>query len=156
MAALRRRCLLKRLWSILTALTLLAFPANAEQDTDISGTWNFTANLRIPCEFTGQAKLAPSADKTKSDYTCEMTARQYCPSMDIDYTVRQSCKVRNTRGQVWVQATIEEFLTGPETGNYYPDNFNLSIQSRNEMVGALVSSGTARSAVWTRTEGSIS
>jgi len=143
---------------LLAALfVLFVLPASAEQITDISGTWNFTANLHLPSEFTSQAKLSPAPDKTHSDYTCEMTARQYCPSLDIDYTVRQTCKVRQTRGQVWVQATIEEFLVGPEdTSSYYPDNFNLSLQSSNEMIGALLSAGNARRAVWTRTEGSIS
>jgi len=147
---------MKPFTALLFSAALLVAPASANEDIDISGTWNFTAKLRMPCEFTGQAKLAPSADTSVSDYTCEMTARQYCPTLDIDYTVRQTCKVRNTRGQIWVQATIEEFLTGPETGNYYPDNFNLSLHSSNEMVGALISSGNARPAVWTKTEGSIS
>lgn len=135
---------------------ILVSPANANDDIDISGTWNFSANLRMPCEFTGQAKLSPSPDKTTTDYTCEMTARQYCPTLNIDYTVRQSCKVRNTRGQVWVQATIEEFLKGEDQGTYYPDNFNLSLHSSSEMVGALISAGNVNSAVWVRTEGSIS
>ena len=126
------------------------------EEIDITGTWNFSANLRIPCEFSGQATLKPADDKTVSDYSCEMTARQYCPSLGIDYAVRQSCKVRNTRGQVWVQATIKEFLKGEDTGNYYPDNFNLSVQSNSEMTGALISSGNARPAVWIRTDGTIS
>ena len=142
--------------AILLVTAAAPAPAHASDEADISGTWNFTAKLRMPCEFTGQAKLAPAPDTTTSDYTCEMTARQYCPSLNIDYTVRQTCKVRNTRGQVWVQATIEEFLTGEDRGSYYPDNFNLSLQSSTEMVGALISAGNARPAVWTRTEGSIS
>lgn len=134
---------------------LFALSASS-QESDLTGTWNFTANLRIPCEFSGQATLSPNQDRTESDYSCEMTARQYCPSFDIDYTVHQTCKVRNTRGQVWVQATIKEFLKGEDSGSYYPDNFNLSIQSDSEMTGALISAGNARPAVWRRTEGSIS
>ena len=135
--------------------SLLQAPASAEE-TDISGTWNFTAKLRLPCDFSGQATLAPAPDTTTTDYTCEMTARQYCPELNIDYTVRQTCKVRNTRGQVWVQATIKEFLSGEDRGTYYPDNFNLSVQSPYEMVGALVSAGNTRPAIWTRADGSIS
>ena len=135
--------------------SMLQAPASAEE-TDNSGTWNFTAKLRLPCDFSGQATLAPTPDTTTTDYTCEMTARQYCPELNIDYTVRQTCKVRNTRGQVWVQATIKEFLSGEDRGTYYPDNFNLSVQSPYEMVGALVSAGNTRPAIWTRTDGSIS
>ena len=147
---------MKQLAIVFAACVIAACPAFASEDTDISGTWNFQANLRLPCEFTGQAKLRPSEDKTSTDYTCEMTARQYCPTLGIDYTVRQTCKVRNTRGQVWVQATIEEFLKSSDGGTYYPDNFNLSLRTKNEMVGALMSAGGARPAVWTRQEGSIS
>ena len=124
-------------------------------ETDLSGTWNFAANIQF-CEFTGQATLVPNQDKSVSDYSCELTARQYCPEFDIDYTVHQTCRVRNTRDQVWVQATIKEFLRGEDTGNYYPDNFNLSVQSNSEMTGALISAGNARTAVWRRADGSIS
>jgi len=140
----------------IAVLFSITAPASANETIDLSGTWNFKANLRMACDFTGQAKLTPAPDTIDSDYSCEMTARQYCPDLGIDYTVRQTCKVRNTRGQVWVQATIEEFLTGEDRGTYYPDNFNLSLQSNDEMVGALISAGSARSAVWIRTEGSIS
>ena len=140
--------------AMVTAL-LMTLPASADE-TDLSGTWNFTAKLRIPCDFSGQATLSPSADTSTSDYACEMTARQYCPELGIDYTVNQTCKVRNTRGQVWVQATIKEFLKGEDRGTYYPDNFNLSLQSESEMVGALISAGNARPAVWIRADGSIS
>lgn len=137
-------------------LSLVLASTTSADEVDISGTWNFAAKLRIPCEFTGKVRLSPSPDTTRTDFTCEMTARQYCPDLNIDYTVRQSCRVRNTRGQVWVQATIEEFLKGEDTGSYYPDNFNLSVHSENEMIGALISAGNSSPAIWTRSDGSIS
>ena len=139
---------------LLALATMIPVAVSAEE-TDLSGTWNFTANIRF-CEFTGQATLTPNEDKRVSDYSCELTARQYCPEFEIDYTVHQTCRVRNTRDQVWVQATIKEFLRGENTGSYYPDNFNLSVQSHSEMTGALVSAGNVRSAVWRRADGSIS
>lgn len=144
-----------RILALLGSLAFLANHAHAEE-ADLTGTWNFTAKLRIPCEFSGQATLKPSEDRRETDYSCEMTARQYCPELNIDYAVRQTCKVRNTRGQVWIQATIEEFLRGQDTGSYYPDNFNLSVQSSSEMSGALISSGNARPAIWVRSDGTIS
>ena len=145
-----------RLAACLLATALLGTMSADAEEIDLSGTWNFTAKLRIACEFTGQATLAPADDTSETDYACEMTARQYCPTLGIDYTVNQTCKVRNTRGQVWVQATIKEFLKGEDTGSYYPDNFNLSVQSSSEMTGALVSAGNVRSAIWIRRDGSIS
>ncbi len=144
----------KRLLVPLFAACTFICSATAEE-SDLSGTWNFSAVIDF-CDFTGQAKLTPNQDRSTSDYSCEMTARQYCPELNIDYTVNQTCKVRNTRGQVWIQATIKEFLRGQDTGNYYPDNFNLSVQSSSEMTGALVSAGNARPAIWRRADGSIS
>lgn len=146
---------MKPVWAVLSIVLFIGAAAHAEE-ADLSGTWNFTAKLRIACEFSGQATLSAHEDTSSSDYACEMTARQYCPELGIDYTVNQSCKVRNTRGQVWVQATIKEFLKGEDTGRYYPDNFNLSLHSNSEMVGALISGGTARAAVWIRDDGTIS
>jgi len=146
---------MKRLITTL-ALAALATPALAEEiNPDIAGTWNFSANIREACTFQGQAVLRPSSS-ADTDYTCELTARQACEATDLEYVVRQTCKVRHTRGQVSVVSTIEEFMVGEQTGYYYPDNFALSVQSESEMIGALVWPGGSEPATWVRADGSIS
>ncbi len=132
-----------------------AFSADADE-TDISGAWSFSAKIRSDCSFNGEAHLTPNLDTAQSDYACELTAHQVCTD-GFEAVVRQSCTVRNTRGQIWLKATIEEFLVGQQDGNYKPDNFSLSVHSEDEMIGVLTNSNGARPAVWTKKkEGSIS
>lgn len=136
------------------ALSICANVATAEE-VDISGKWTFTADVHRSCTFHGEATLSPNADTTVSDFACELIARQSCTD-GYEAAVRQSCRVRNTRGQIWLKATIEEFLIGEQDGSYEPDNFSLSVQSDNEMIGVLTNDHGQKRAVWTRTRGSIS
>lgn len=145
---IRKACIL--------ALAVSGVSTAGADNTDISGTWAFTANIHNSCTFNGEAHIASRIDTSQSDYDCELTAHQTCAD-GYEALVRQSCIVRNTRGQIWLKATIEEFLVGHQDGNYKPDNFSLSVQSPDEMVGVLTNSNGQRPAVWTRKrEGSIS
>ena len=140
----------------LLALTALAFGSAAtSEDIDFTGTWSITTNEPAPCSLTGQATLAPSPDKDVSDYACELTMRHVCPN-GFDAVVRQSCKVRLTGRQVTVLSALEEAVNGASLAQYAPDNFNLTIQSANELYGAHIDAYGSLIATWTRSEGSIS
>ena len=145
---------------VLTALILFTMAAAAataedlENRANLSGMWVFVANIGNACTFTGQAVLTAEADGR--NYACELTARQSCPDLGIEYLVRQSCVATRTGRQISVRARIEEFLEGPPSASYYPDNFSLFIQDSTRMNGALISGGPPRQAVWTRPEGGIS
>ena len=136
------------------ALTLFAAPFASAEEVDLSGNWSVATSLR-PCTLTGKATLAPTADTSKSDYACELTMRQSCPS-GYEVVVRQSCRVRNVRGQVTIQSSIEEFVQGPFSPSYAPDNFRLTVQSDQELYGAQIDRYGTLSATWTRATGSIS
>lgn len=148
---------MKYVLAALSALAFLPITAAAEEDTptaNIAGMWVFVANIGNACTFTGQATLTPSEDDR--NHTCEITARQSCPSLGIEYLVRQRCVATITGQQVSVRSKIEEFLEGDASANYFPDNFSLFIQDTTRMNGALISGGNANQAVWTRPEGGIS
>ncbi|MEO0982845.1 MAG: hypothetical protein AAFX03_09370 [Pseudomonadota bacterium] len=139
-------------------LAVVLLGASGEADTapdkNIAGSWTFRAALYDDCEFNGLMRLRPTDDART--YACELTARQSCPSVDMEFVVRQSCVARRTGDQLAITSTIEEFLVGEPTPAYYPDNFALSIQSSNRMTGALLSAGDSNAAEFIRDEGSIS
>ena len=143
----------------LLAMAVLFSPARASADdapepANIAGLWEFVANITDGCTFSGQASLERQDDE--GDFSCELTARQSCPEIDVNYLVRQTCQATRTGEQISVRSAIEEFLEGPPTGNYFPDNFSLFIQDSSHMNGALISGSSAYHAVWTRPEGGIS
>ena len=131
-------------------------PLAISEDVDLSGTWAIATSEPLPCELTGKATLAPANNQTDgSDYACELTMRHFCPGR-FEAVVRQSCRVRNIRGQITIQSTIVEFLQGMDRGTYSPDNFRLSAQSANELYGAQIDAYGSLAATWTRATGSIS
>lgn len=146
---------------ILTAAALLTTPlgiASAEE-ADLSGNWAIATSERQQqplCALTGKATLSPATSATvNSDYECELTMRHACEGA-FEVVVRQSCRVRNIRGQITVQSSIVEHLVGENRGTYSPDNFRLSVQSANELYGAQIDAYGSLTAIWTRADGSIS
>lgn len=137
-------------------LVLFFAPLAVAEDIDLSGNWSIATSEQAPCSLTGKATLAPASSEIYgSDYRCEITMRHACEG-SFEAVVRQSCKVRNVRGQITVQSTIVEHLVGEDRGTYVPDNFRLSAQSKNELYGVQIDDyGTLR-ATWTRATGSIS
>lgn len=143
-----------RALSVFCALLIGTAPLASAEDIDLSGNWSVATNMNS-CTLTGKATLAPATDGTlNSDYACELTMRQACPN-GYEVVVRQSCRVRNIRGQITVQSSIEEFIVGNSAG-YAPDNFRLSAQSSTELYGAQIDRYGTLSATWTRATGSIS
>ena len=132
-------------------------PLGAAEDIDLSGTWSIATSEQAPCELTGKATLAPpTSTTTSSDYVCELTMRHACEG-SFEAVVRQSCRVRNIRGQITVQSTIVEHIVGMDRGTYSPDNFRLSAQSANELYGVQIDAYGSLAATWTREKtGSIS
>lgn len=104
----------------------------------IAGNWVFKSFTYDACEFGGIARLTPSGEE--NTFTCELTARQTCPN--IEWVVRQSCVAHRTGDQLVIRSEIEEFITGPETDSYWPDNFILKIHDGSRMTGSLVSHGS--------------
>jgi len=128
-------------------------PAHASNDNNISGHWSFAARLNSDCSFGGTAYLEHLGD---GKYKGELTARQSCGYLEEDFLVRQDCKANVFGNQVSVRCRIVEFVNGFDSATYYPDNFTLTIGTPARMHGALVSSGLAKPAEWTRSEGGIS
>ena len=142
--------------ALLLFLSAGLVPHAVSEEIDLSGTWAIATGEQQPCELTGKATLAPATRETQdSDYKCELTMRHYCPGA-FEAVVRQSCRVRNIRGQITIQSTIVEFVNGLESGTYSPDNFRLSAQSANELYGAQIDAYGSLAATWTRATGSIS
>ncbi len=129
--------------TLAASLAILVSGAAAQADVSpdevsVIGSWSFVANTYDNCEFTGVAHLTPG---TSPDlHACELTARQACT--DITYVVRQSCTAKRSGGQLIINSEIEEFLEGPPTPGYWPDNFILTIKSETRMIGALLSHGS--------------
>ncbi len=117
----------------------------------LAGHWTFRSWTYDTCSFDGVAMFRPTSEPGLFD--CELTARQSCP--DVQWTVRQSCKARQTGNRVTVTSKIEAFLEGPATDSYWPDNFILTLQSPERMSGSLVSHGVHPSE-FTRSTGAIS
>lgn len=129
---------------------------SAAEDVDLSGNWSIATGEQPPCELTGKATLAPASSSTvNSDYECELTMRHACEGA-FEVVVRQTCRVRNIRGQITIQSSIAEHIVGMDLGTYSPDNFRLSAQSANELYGAQIDAYGSLAATWTRATGSIS
>lgn len=145
--------------SVFVFATLLLAPLAAAEDIDLSGNWSIATSeqQRSPlCALTGKATLSPATSATlNSDYECELTMRHACEGA-FEVVVRQSCRVRNIRGQITVQSSLLEHIVGEDRGTYSPDNFRLSAQSANELYGAQIDAYGSLTAVWTRSDGSIS
>lgn len=142
-------------WRTLIAslLAMMLAATAAGQSPTLTGNWTFKAWVASDCDFTGVARLGPPA-ADGSPQTCELTARQACTG-DIAWTVRQSCTATLSGSRLVVRSTIEEFLEGGATPDYWPDNFLLTVESSERMFGALHSYG-AHKAVWERDEGAVS
>lgn len=139
---------------IIGSILSLSAAAHADEN-DLTGTWNISTNVQPPCEFSGQATLVKTDTDPETDYRCELTMRHDCQNR-YNHVVRQSCKVRNIRGQVTVTSEILERLSGADQGSYAPDNFRLSVQSENELYGVHHDRFRSPIATWTRATGSIS
>lgn len=123
------------------AAVLLGAAASADsapEEISVLGSWSFVAQTYDNCEFSGIAHLRPGDSDTL--HACELTARQACP--DVTYVVRQSCQAQRSSGQLIISSRIEEFLEGPPSKGYWPDNFILTIKTENRMIGALLSHGS--------------
>ncbi|MCI4644278.1 MAG: hypothetical protein MRY64_05795 [Hyphomonadaceae bacterium] len=146
-----------RLHAALFGMALLAMAPAATADLgasvtsppDISGNWNFRSYTYDECDFTGTARLRPT--EKAGTYSCELTARQACP--EIEWVVRQSCIANRTEDRLIIRSTIEQFINGPETSDYWPDNFILKIRSDDLMTGTLVSHGSYASEFTRQAEG---
>lgn len=133
---------------------LVAASASAESK-DLLGKWAIETSIGSPCTFKGEATLSPpKPNTTDSEYNCELTMHWVCQPPEPEYHVRQSCRVRNIRGQITVQSEIIEIKSGQQ-GGYRADNFRLSVQSPNELDGSLLSNNVLRS-TWTRLANGIS
>ena len=137
---------------LLCSFMMISLPSQAEavSDASIIGSWQFSADTNDTCTFTGNMTL--SSHEEKDTFGCELTARQACPG--VTYVVRQSCTAFRSGDQLSIVSKIEEFLEGPVTSSYWPDNFSLSIVSGSFMSGALISHGTHPAEFW-RPEGQL-
>ncbi|MEM5516854.1 hypothetical protein WNY37_07820 [Henriciella sp. AS95] len=148
---------MKRSAATLAAILCLTVgPAHADDldaTPNIAGLWTFEAEVHPICSFSGQARLMPG--DTPDTYGCELTARQDCPSVDVLYTVEQSCTATVEDDVLSVQSTIVNFLEGEPSEAYLPDHFQLVIKDASTMDGILIGSG-AYPAIWRRAEGAIS
>lgn len=137
-----------RTLAVLAMACAMASPAlaNSGKDkdpSDVLGSWSFqTSPYRSgQCVMSGTMRLSPHEEDGR--YACELTAVEMC-SMWGRSVVRQSCEARRFGNQVSIRSTIEEMLEAKLEGLLYvPDNFTLTIQSRERMFGALVSAVTA-------------
>lgn len=121
------------------ALAAAGLPAAADGAIapGLAGHWTFKSWTYDACTFGGVAQFRPTDEPGLFD--CELTARQSCPS--VNWTVRQSCRARQTGNRVTVTSQIEDFLEGPATDRYWPDNFVLTLHSPRRMSGSLISHG---------------
>lgn len=146
---------MNRAGAVLFAVALAVPLSSAAEDMppNLSGIWNFEAQVQSICSFTGQARLIPNDDP--ATYRCELTARQDCPAADVLYTVEQSCSASVEEGVLTVESSIESFLEGEPTSNYLPDNFQLVVKDEATLDGFLLGTG-AYPAIWRRADGAIS
>lgn len=134
--------LLKTVQAVALAV-LFGAPALADSaegtNADIVGNWAFQSNTYDGCDFGGVASLTPAEEPNM--YECELTARQACPVLNIEWVVRQSCIAERNGDRLTIRSRIEEFLVGEPTESYWPDNFVLTVRSSGHMTGSLVSHG---------------
>jgi hypothetical protein len=100
---------------------------------NILGEWGFEASpYRPDCTFTGDITIRPGADPNV--YDCTMHARDYCPDI-WDYHAKQTCVARRDGANLRVESTIDN--VEPSTGDYWPDNFSVTIMDSEHMNGQL-------------------
>lgn len=109
------------------------------ESVSVLGSWTFKSWTYDDCEFGGVARLM--AGEEPGVMACELIARQSCTLPDRRWVVRQSCVARRTGNQVAIHSTIEEFIEGEPTANYWPDHFILTLREPDRMTGSLISHG---------------
>ena len=142
-------------FSVFFAVLFITGQVASAEDMDLSGKWSIATTVKAPCALTGEATLSPAPDRSDTDYACELTMRHACEGT-FELIVRQTCKVRNIRGQITIISSIEQFLSDEQSSSYAPDNFRLSYQSPNELYGIHYDRYRSPTAIWTRDTGNIS
>jgi hypothetical protein len=144
MYKIRKLVLAALVFGLAASLPAGAQKVKADKDkADVLGNWSFQTRpyREGQCVMTGTMHLSPHPDDGL--YACEITAVEMCSQWGRS-VVRQSCEARRFGDQVSVRSTIEEMIeTKMPDALYVPDNFTLTIQSRERMFGALVSAVTA-------------
>jgi hypothetical protein len=132
------------------AACLIAAPANAQETSDLSGTWAFQTSSYGNEEFgvimSGAANFTAT---TAGRYTVQLIANELIVQRESSasqmLTARQNCVAENADGQITITCQLSEAVEG-----YEPDNFLLQAgTSPDELVGALTS-GSSPQVTFTR------
>jgi uncharacterized protein YaiE (UPF0345 family) len=132
------------------AAAMLAAPANAQDATDLSGTWAFQTNSYGNEQFgvimSGAATFTATAPNR---YDVRLIANELIVQRETSasqlLTARQTCMAENAEGQLTITCQLSEAVAG-----YEPDNFLLQAgTSADELVGALTS-GSSPQVTFTR------
>lgn len=151
----RSRNLVIRTAFLCLFLSIVSAPATADETADIRGSWTFRANTGGNCAFGGKAVIFSPVNPNAENFECELTARHYCP-WSFDFIVQQTCTVEREANEIRIRSTIVEFLNNAPTASYVPDDFDLTVKSRDTMIGVLATKYGNYPAKWTREEGSTS
>ncbi|MEL6257662.1 MAG: hypothetical protein AAFQ67_01205 [Pseudomonadota bacterium] len=139
--------------SVSLGAALPAAPQSAPQD--IIGAWAFETNRYHggACRLRGTLHLRDN--KTADSYACALTAVEEC-DFDEPSVVEQSCQAERTGDALTILSTVDA-IRQPVDGSltYYPDNFALTVESPDQMIGFLLSAVEA-TAEFRRTSEAIS
>ncbi|HBB56020.1 MAG TPA: hypothetical protein DCZ49_07530 [Hyphomonadaceae bacterium] len=130
-------------------------PAPAVTARDVLGVWSFrTSVYRQSCVLSGRMVIRAGANAR--DFLCSFEAIETCS--DIRLETEQTCEASFDDGQLTIDSEVGA-LTFPKEGydleNYWPDNFDLAVESANRMTGILRSFASAP-VVFERGTGAIS
>ena len=130
-------------------------PAYAQpSSSQFAGNWTFRAQLDNACAIVGQANLEP--DVRKGHFACTLTTTQSCIGDVEPVVVRQSCDARISRNSLVISSHVDAHVSGPDTGNYTPDNFRLTLSEDDTMTGDLIDAYCVWPAVWQLLQNAIS
>jgi len=141
---------IRRLFLLTSAVLIAALPTHAEDKPDpidMLGKWTFQTQIYKngggDCSMSGTMTVTPNPEAGL--YDCEVTAAEECEAWGKSVVV-QSCKVRRIRNQVAIRSVIEQTIESKiriEGLTYVPDNFALTVQSKDLMYGSLISAVNA-------------
>ncbi|MCG8443223.1 MAG: hypothetical protein MI723_15585 [Caulobacterales bacterium] len=140
----------RRAAGLAAALALLGAPAPAQspgEEADITGLWAFEADpINAACRFWGEATITAGPEPGR--YQCQLVANDVCPTL-WSHRATQSCVALRDGDKLVIESRITQ--VEPDTNNYAPDDFELTIIDGALMTGTLHSAMTS-DAVFRRTD----
>lgn len=114
--------------------------AEAAPDESLAGVWVFQSapffGFGVTQEISGEMELIAAGDGT---YTCTLSVSDRIPEEDVTIQTEQTCVAVREGDTLHIESTV--ISVEPNSYNYVPDNFTLTIEASCRMSGVMHAAG---------------